>query len=177
MERAMSGLKGMLEQITAFNDTVQAAAVAKAAADEQARVADLVAQAREMATVAAMVETGYLVAAADGSVSSEEADKIARAIQTITGEGLDEDFCKSLVDAARERSASEGADARIRDMGVVLADADMRRAAMLFACGVAWLNRGVGEKEGLVLQALARAFGMSIHDMQKLLGQAKQGIS
>jgi len=177
MAEAMTGLKGMLEQITAFNDTVQAAAAAKAQADEQAHTAELIAQAAQMASVAAMVETAYLVASADGSVSAEESNKIAQAVNTATSEGLGEDFCKSLVDTAAERLQNEGADARIADMGVVLTDADMRRAAMIFACGVAWLNRGVGTKEGLVLQALARAFDMSIHDMQKLLGQAHQAVS
>ena len=177
MAQAMSGLKGMLESITAFNDTVQAAAAAKAAADEQAHTAELIQQAGEMASIAALVETAYLVAAADGTVSSEESDKLANAVATATDGKFGDDFCKTLVDNAAERRNNEGADARITDMGVVITDADMRRAAMLFACGVAWLNRGVGEKEGLVLQALARAFGMSIHDMQKLLGQAKQAVS
>ena len=80
-------------------------------------------------------------------------------------------------EAAAERRQNEGPEARISDIGAIIADADMRRAAMLFACGVAWLNRGVGTKEGLVLQALARSFGMSIHEMQTLLGQAKQAVS
>lgn len=173
MAAAMTGLKGMLEKMTAFTETVNAAA----AAQEEQRTADLAAQATEMVTIAALVEAAYLVASADGNFSSAESDKLARQFNEAAGGRFGEDYLKTLVDAADERKKSEGADARMRELGALLTDGDLRRSAIAVASGIAWLDRGVGEKEGLVLQGLARAFGMPITEMHKILGESKRSVS
>jgi tellurite resistance protein len=173
MAAAMTGLKGMLEKMTAFTETVNAAA----AAQEEQRTADLAAQATEMVTIAALVEAAYLVASADGNFSSAESDKLARQFNEAAGGRFGEDYLKTLVDAADERKKSEGADARMRELGSLLTDGDLRRSAIAVASGIAWLDRGVGEKEGLVLQGLARAFEMPITEMHKILGESKRSVS
>lgn len=169
MTQAMSGLKGMLENITAFADTVKAASAEEAA--------DAAAQAEAMVGAAALVETAYLVASADGSFSAAEHEKLARAVSGATGGLVDEGTAQALVDGAAERKSAEGQDARIHELGGMLGERNLQRAALLMACGIAWLDRGVGTKEGLVLQALARAFGMEIHEMHKILAEAKQAVS
>ena len=173
MAAAMTGLKGMLEKMTAFNETVQAAA----AVEEAARAEQLAAQAQEMVRLAALVEAAYLVAAADGTFSSAETETLAKRFAEATGGAFGEDYLRTLVDAAAERQQAEGADARIRDLGAAIDGPDLRRAAIFLASGIAWLDRGVGAKEGLVLQGLARAFDMPINEMHKLLGEAKKSVS
>jgi len=173
MAAAMTGLKGMLEKMTAFTDSVNAAA----AAQEQAHNADLAAQATELVTIASLVEAAYLVASADGNFSGAESEKLARQFNEASGGRFGDDYLKTLVDAADERKKSEGADSRIKELGSLLTDSDLRRSAIAVASGIAWLDRGVGEKEGLVLQGLARAFGMQITEMHKILGESKRSVS
>jgi hypothetical protein len=173
MAAAMTGLKGMLEKMTALTETVNAAAAAK----QEAQTAELVAEAGEMVRVAGLVEAAYLVASADGNLSADEGAKLAGQFAEATDGKFDAEYLGTLVAAAAERKQSEGADARIKELGTVLTDNELRRAAIAIASGIAWLDRGVGEKEGLVLQGLARAFGMQINEMHKILGESKKSVS
>ncbi len=75
--------------------------------------------------------------------------------------------------AAASRVQSEGRDGRIRAVASVISDPGLRRATLLAGAGVAWLDRGVGEKEGLTLQALARAFDIPINELHQLMAKAK----
>ncbi|MEJ7730788.1 MAG: hypothetical protein WKG00_16415 [Polyangiaceae bacterium] len=173
MAAAMTGLKDMLSKMNAFTETVNAAA----AAEQQAKDAQLAAEATEIATLAGMVEAAFLVAAADGSFSGAESDKLTKAFNAAAGDRFGDDFLQTLVDGAASRKEAEGGEARIKDLANILSGADLRRATIALASGIAWLDRGVGEKEGLVLQAMARAFDMPIIDMQRILGESKKSVS
>ena len=173
MAAAMTGLKDMLSKMSAFTETVNAAADAEAKATE----AQAIAEGQEIATLAGMVEAAYLVASADGNFSAAESEKLTTAFNAAAGDRFGSDFLKTLVDAAAERKGAEGADARIKDLPNILSGGDLHRATIALASGIAWLDRGVGEKEGLVLQGMARAFGMQIIDMQRILGESKKSVS
>ncbi len=47
-----------------------------------------------------------------------------------------------------------------------------RWTSLLAASAAAWKDGGVGQKEGLALQAFARAFGIPINELHKIMSEA-----
>ena len=166
----LQGLNSMLEQMTAYKDMLEREQAQKAQHEAEQNAANE-AQATEFG---AFVETAYLIAAADGTVSESERQRLSHGISQLTQGKLNDQQIQEHMQAAASRFQSEGRDGRIQAVASVISDPNLRRAALLVAAGVAWLDRGVGEKEGLALQAISRAFDIPINDMHKLLAQAKQ---
>lgn len=137
---------------------------------EQKRITDEGAAAEESTLLAATVEAAYLMAAADGDVSQEEADTIADGLYKLTN--ISQETLATLYGVAVSRSENEGQAARIAALGSDLPDAAHRRGAFLVAAAASWKSGGIGVKKGLALQALARAFEIPTNEMQKLLAKA-----
>lgn len=165
----LQGLNGMLEQMTAYKEMLEREQAQKAQHEADQAAANE-AQATEFG---AFVETAYLIAAADGNVSDSEAQRLAHGISQLTQGRITDQQIQDHMQAAASRLQSEGRDGRIRAVASVIADPGLRRATLLAGSGVAWLDRGVGEKEGLTLQALARAFDIPINELHQLMAQAK----
>jgi tellurite resistance protein len=165
----LQGLNGMLEQMTAYKEMLEREQAQKAQHEAEQAAVDQ-AQSTEFG---AFVETAYLIAAADGSVSDAESQRLSHGISQLTQGQLSDQQIQEHMQAAASRFQSEGRDGRIQAVASVISDPNLRRAALLVGAGVAWLDRGVGEKEGLALQAIARAFDIPINEMHKLLAQAK----
>jgi phosphoenolpyruvate synthase/pyruvate phosphate dikinase len=165
----IGGLAGMLEKMNAYTDML-ARDQAQAAQQEAEQSAQNEKQSIEFG---AFVETAYVVAAADGNPSEAEIASLSRGVSELTQGRYSQEDIHKMVQAAAERLETEGKDARIGAIASVITDPGLRRAAFLVAAGLAWLDRGVGEKEGLRLQALSKAFEIPMNEMHQLLGQAK----
>lgn len=165
----LQGLNGMLEQMTAYKEMLEREQAQKAQHEADQAAANE-AQATEFG---AFVETAYLIAAADGNVSDNEAQRLAHGISQLTQGRITDQQIQDHMQAAASRLQNEGRDGRIQSVASVISDPGLRRATLLAGCGVAWLDRGVGEKEGLTLQALARAFDIPINELHQLMAQAK----
>jgi len=120
---------------------------------------------------AAVVEAAYLVAIADGELSQSEADRLCDGVYGLS-ESISNEYLQMLLDVAIERHKNEGAPARMKALAADLEGAEMRRAALLIASALAWADGGVGTKQGLALQALAREFGFSINELHKIMAEA-----
>jgi tellurite resistance protein len=160
----------MLEQMTAYKEMLEREQAQTAQHEAEKAAADE-AQATEFG---AFVETAYLIAAADGSVSDSESQRLAHGISQLTKGQMSDEQIQSHMQNAASRLQSEGRDGRVSAIASVISDPSLRRAALLVGAGVAWLDRGIGEKEGLTLQAISRAFDIPINEMHQLLAQAKQ---
>lgn len=123
--------------------------------------------------VRAMVTASYLVAIADGAISQAEADALAGGIAAIVEGEVD---LQGLFDVAQGRFEAEGLDACLADIGNDVADPECRRAILLVASSVAWKDGGVGTKQGLALQALARSFELPISELHQIMARAKQEL-
>jgi tellurite resistance protein len=167
--QGIEGLNNMLEQMTAYKEMLEREQ-AQTAANEAQKAAEDEHRATEFG---AFVETAYLVAAADGSVSDAETQRLSHGISQLTKGQISEQQIHDMVQAAASRLQSDGRDGRIQAIASVISDSGLRRAALSVATGLAWLDRGVGEKEGLALQALARAFGFSISELHQIMAQTK----
>ncbi len=137
---------------------------------EQQRIADEGAAAEGATLLAGMVEAAYLMAMADGEMTQEEADAMSEGLYKLSN--ITTETLTTLFGVAAARHENEGQAARIAALGTDIPDADHRRGAFLVAAAVSWKGGGIGVKQGLALQALARAFEIPTHEMQVLLGKA-----
>jgi tellurite resistance protein len=161
--KQMAGLKAAIEQM----ESVQRCIAAQKAAEQASADA---AQAAESAKFGALVEAATLVSLADKVVSEAEMRALAKGIGEISG--LEVGTILGLVTGASERIGGEGQGARATAIAALLVDDELRRGALYVASACAWLGGGVGEKEGLALQALAKAFGIPIPELHKIMGKA-----
>ncbi len=122
--------------------------------------------------VAAMVETAYLAAAADGRFTDAECAMLSAQVAAMTDNRFSQEEIEQMTNAAREQ-AGEGLEARAQAIAGCLEDRDLRRCALLAASAIAWEDGGVGAKEGVALQGLARAFGFSTDELHKIMGEAR----
>ncbi|AKT38993.1 TerB family tellurite resistance protein [Chondromyces crocatus] len=168
--QGLSGVQEMLERMQAYQ--------ASLANEQEARAHQEAEQARAAAAVntsfGALVEAAVLVAMADGQFSAAESKRLVEHVLPLTGGKLDAAQVEALVQEASARVQGEGAAARTGAVASVLSDVELRRAALLVAGAVGWAEGGINQKEGLALQALARAFGIPIEELHKLLAQAHQ---
>ncbi len=137
---------------------------------EQQRITDEGAAAEEATLLAGLVEAAYLIAAADGEVTQAETDALSDGLYKLTN--ITEETLATLFGVAASRHENEGQAARIAALGSDIPDPDHRRGAFLVASAVSWKDGGIGVKQGLALQALARAFEIPTHEMQVILGKA-----
>jgi tellurite resistance protein len=164
VQSALNSIDSTVEQA---QQEVQEQAEHQAADDAEAAEA-----ARQSSLIGAMIEAAYIVAKADGHVSESEHATLASTFSRALGDALDASQLEVYFNDAASRFDSEGRDARIEQVAANIEDPDRRRVALFAACAVAWRDGGVGTKDGLALQALARAFDIPIREMQELLGHA-----
>ncbi|HHH11927.1 MAG TPA: hypothetical protein ENK23_07640 [Sorangium sp.] len=162
----------------AFQDMIDAQkkAIADAEAAEQNELEVVEAAAAEQVRqteLSACVEAAYLIASADGHTSTEEVNHIASKMCDLTEHAFDKAHVEALIDLARQYVEAEGREARIASLATTVEGEDKRQAAFMVAAATSWTGGGIGMKEGLALQAIARAFGWDINHMHKLLGKAR----
>jgi tellurite resistance protein len=162
----------------------------RAALDDNSALAELAAQKRMLdqasehdrqqakldreIVVGALTESAYIVAVADGKLSDGERTSLARGVGAIT-DASENEVCE-LLDRVAPAVQEEGPKARFEEIAEVLEDAELREAAYLVACAIAWKDGGIGEKQGLALRGLKDAFGFSEGKHQQLLAKARQAL-
>lgn len=139
------------------------AAVERAVAPERAA-----ADARKQA----LFDTVYLVAAADGAVSPQEHAKLAIGLRGLLGDAFDAEGIDDALDMARVLHQERGLAGAAAAVAEVITDSFERNALTLIASTVAWLGGGVGTKEGLALQAIAKAFDIPIKLLHEIMAAA-----
>lgn len=161
------GFRSMLSNASAYQEMLEREAAMK----EQILAQQAADAAGNTSQVGALVETIYLVATADGRFSDSECAELSAHVSALT----DGRFSADEIESLRENAAShagEGIEARAQAIAECLTDMDLRRSALLAASAAAWQEGGVGQKEGLALQTLARAFGIPTHELHKLMSEA-----
>ncbi len=160
-------LTGMADELAVKELIAQREMAAQQAAqDQQAAKVE-----REI-VLGALTESVYIVAAADGALSEGERNELARGLAAITQAGQDE--LSEMVERVAPAVGEQGPKARFAEIAEVISEAELRDAAYLVACAVAWRDGGIGEKQGLALRGLKDAFGYSEGKHQQLLAKARQ---
>ncbi len=161
------GVQSMLSNAGAYQEMLQREAAIK----EQILAEQAMAASNNTSQVGALVEAIYLVAAADGRFSSEECADLSAHVSALTDDRFSADEIETLRRGAEGR-IGEGIETRARAIAELLSDEELRRSALLAASVIAWKDGGVGQKEGIALQTLARAFGIPINELHKIMSTA-----
>ena len=143
-----------------------AAATAAAAGEAQARDA-------ENAKRQSIFDSIYAIAAADGAVTAVEQAKMVLGLGAMLGQSYDESTIVNALATAKELYESGGIEAIASAAAEAVPEREGRSALLVLASAVAWLDHGVGTKEGLALQALARTFDIEINDLHRLMAVGK----
>ncbi|MEZ4230625.1 MAG: hypothetical protein R3B89_15730 [Polyangiaceae bacterium] len=138
------------------------------AAEREAR-----AESEGLAILGAMVEAAYIVAVADGSLSENETHTLIEGFVKLTEGDVDTDAIAGMLEYAGEGLESEGRDARFESIAGTLEDEGLRDGVFVVASAVAWKDGGIGEKQGLAVRALGKAFGYSENKLQTLLAKGR----
>lgn len=124
----------------------------------------------------AVVEAGYLVAAADGTVDSAELGTLKRAILTLAGDELSADELDALVDDLVDLRASEGESSRCKAVGALLAAHKAADEGLYLAAAIAYASNGLDRKELEILERIALAAGLSQASLVTLATQVRADL-
>lgn len=176
LDSAVSWMKN--DVFASKDDLVENARVATEAAD---RMAEAARGAAELPNVAesvpatdkaqALFDALYLVACADGATSEAERKKITDGLCLLVGEGISSDRVDDGLEMSRVAFEEKGLEGLAKEIASVLVDEVDRKCAVIVASAVAWLDGGVGAKEGVTLQTLAKAFGIATSDLHHLMAE------
>jgi tellurite resistance protein len=127
-----------------------------------------------LARVDPMVETLFLVMAADGKVHEDERTAIRGAVRGLTGDLLHEGTIKVMLETYERTLASEGREARLRRVGETLrnhpSDAE---GAFALAAAVALADDTVDDEERSLVKQIAEWFGITDLRAQAILNQVE----
>ncbi len=124
----------------------------------------------------AVVEAGYLVAAADGTVDATELATLKRAILVLAGDELATDELDALVDDLIDLRKSEGEVSRCRAVGELLAAHKSADDGLYLAAAIAYASNGLDRSELGVLERIATAAGVSTAALVTLATQVREDL-
>ena len=124
----------------------------------------------------AMLETAYLAAAADDTLSDDEIQLLVANVESWLGESLDSEFLVNLFEHLGEQLARDGYAARLAAVAGQL-DRDSRLVAYKLACVTALCDHDVHDEELKFLGGIADAFGIPATEAQAIFDQLDEAIT
>lgn len=124
-----------------------------------------------------LVESAYLIAAADGVVSPTERQTLAETIAHVLGDELPPGELVAMIDAFAEALAHDGRPQRLVAMAHALPDAASRREALSFAALIALCDRELVAEEREALDLLGASFGLDQHAIRATLNEVADSLA
>jgi hypothetical protein len=164
---AMAAVERAKQQMATMNEAARLATVTEAAAQAEAAGPTL----REDVETRkqALFDAVYLVAAADGAISVAERARLGTGLAGLLEGAIEPSAIDDALEKARVLFSEFGLDGAAKTVAAALPEIDAQSSLLVIASAVGWLGGGVGTKEGLALQALARAFSMPITTLHQLM--------
>ncbi len=164
---AMAAVERAKQQMATMNEVLRIQTVESAAAkaDEAGPTIREDVETRKQA----LFDAVYLVAAADGAISAAERAKLGTGLAGLLDGAIDPAAIDEAIEKACVLFGELGQDGVANAVAAALSEIDAQSSLLVIASAVGWLGGGVGTKEGLALQALARAFSMPIHTLHQLM--------
>ncbi|MEI8258841.1 MAG: tellurite resistance TerB family protein [Deltaproteobacteria bacterium] len=123
----------------------------------------------EDAETAGMVETAFLMAAADGHFGNAEQDEFAEALQFLSSGKLTLEQVDAVLDELIDALREDGWDKRIEAVTAKLATPESRRNAYRLAAGISFVDGQVQDEEAHLFGLLGESFGIPTDEASKLL--------
>jgi tellurite resistance protein len=109
----------------------------------------------------AIVEAGYLVAAADGTVDEKELDTLKSAVATLTEGEMSQSDIDTLLEDLIDLRTSEGEEPRCKAVGSILREANAGEEGIYLASAIAYVSAGLSAPELAVMEKIARSATVS----------------
>jgi tellurite resistance protein len=122
-----------------------------------------------------MLESAFLVAAADGTLGDDEVDALAGALVELSDGEIDAEEIEPLLEEFSAALERDGFENRVAAVASALPDHDARRAAFLVALAVASADDELNPEEDAVFEMMSRALRVSPDEMAELLAQLNAG--
>jgi uncharacterized tellurite resistance protein B-like protein len=124
----------------------------------------------------AMIETAFLMAAADGNLSEIEREQLVATIEHITDKKIPRERLDETVDQLLEALTTDGWEARIAAVASTLSDALARRNAYRLAAGISFIDGEVQAEEAQLFTLLARAFEIPEREAEGILVEVRDEL-
>ena len=124
----------------------------------------------------AMIETAFLMAAADGNLSEIEREQLVATIEHITDKQIPREKLDETVDQLLEALSTDGWEARIAAVASSLSDSVARRNAYRLAAGISFIDGEVQAEEAQLFTLLARAFDIPEREAEGILVEVRDEL-
>ena len=123
-----------------------------------------------------MIETAFLMAAADGNLSEIEREQLVATIEHITDKQIPREKLDETVDQLLEALSTDGWEARIAAVASSLSDSVARRNAYRLAAGISFIDGEVQAEEAQLFTLLARAFDIPEREAEGILVEVRDEL-
>jgi tellurite resistance protein len=124
----------------------------------------------------AMVETAFLMAAADGSLSDIEREQLVATMEFITDRKVARARLDEIVGQLLEALSTDGWEARIQAVATSLEDPLARRNAFRLAAGISFIDGEVQPEEAELFTLLANAFEIPQTEAEAILVEVRDEL-
>lgn len=124
----------------------------------------------------ALVEGAFLLAAADGELSDDEAATLGETIAFVTGEALEPDEFMGMIDAFADALDQSDLASRLTAVARAVPDVAARREVLGFATLIALCDRDLADAERAALGQMAKAFGLAESDVDSLVADVQKAL-
>jgi tellurite resistance protein len=125
----------------------------------------------------ALFDAAYMIAAVGDDGAAEGRARIGAALTALFEGDAQEVGVVQRLELSRAFVKEHGGVAMSEAIARAIAEPQERADVLLIVSAFATLGGGVGPKESMALQAIARAFGVPLTDLQKLLSVGKGHLS
>ena len=123
-------------------------------------------------------EVMYLVLSADAAITERERDVLRGALRSLTEGVLSSAAMNEMLDEFAHNLARDGLELRLDYLASTMyADRADGRLALGLATAAADADRGIGEEERGVIEALGERLGVSAMEMKELLERGDAAVS
>ena len=124
-----------------------------------------------------IIDLGVLVASADGVVDEGEMDTLLQIFQTLLGATLSKATVGYLIEASLEVAKAAGTESRVRLIAEILNDCDAVEPGIIVALAVAYSTEGLSAAERGVIDAVAKAAGLSTDLLDALVESVRASLA
>jgi tellurite resistance protein len=125
----------------------------------------------------AIVESSYVVSAADGVLDDSEREAFAHVVAEACGGAVDEYQVRDLLADLRDHLQEDGLDVRIRAIALAVAKPEQRLEILRIAGLLAHVSGGISDAERSVLEKLASAFQLEPREVDAALDAVKSALA
>ncbi|MDP3277230.1 MAG: tellurite resistance TerB family protein [Deltaproteobacteria bacterium] len=124
----------------------------------------------------ALIETAFLMAAADGELSDIEREQLIATIEYISNRQTPREQLDETIDQLIAALEADGWEERIRAVASSLEDPIARRNAYRLAAGISFIDGEVQEEEARLFSLLAAAFEIPSEEAERILVEVRDEL-